>query len=86
LYSPKLALNWLQVKQPLNAQQFAVLNELIQLAGGVGIMKEKAFMNPHQSDMLPALKTLGYVATTGLKFVVLLVPDARACEESEQHK
>jgi hypothetical protein len=62
------------VNPRLTSEQLTVLNELIQLAGGIGCMKEKAFMNAHQSDLLHSLKTNGYVATTGLKFVVVLPP------------
>jgi hypothetical protein len=62
------------VNAALTSEQLTVLNELIQLAGGIGCMKEKAFMNARQSDLLPSLKMSGYVATTGHKFVVILSP------------
>ena len=51
-------------KPPLSPDEKQVHAELLELAGGMGCMTDRATIKPHQMEVLEKLKRKGYVMVT----------------------
>jgi hypothetical protein len=62
------------VKPPLSAEENQVLQELLQVSGGMCCKKPISCLNYNQTAVMRALKEKGYVMATKRNFWVILPP------------
>jgi hypothetical protein len=59
------------MKEPLSSEEQHILKELMQVAEGMGRIKELKYLNDQQKNTLLTLKRKGYVAMTKRTYIVI---------------
>jgi hypothetical protein len=62
------------IKPPLLTEEKQLLEQLVQIAEGIGRMKERTFLNAKQEGGIVQLERKGYVTLTKKKFMVVFPP------------
>jgi hypothetical protein len=62
------------MKEPLSPEEQQILNELVQVAEGVGRIKQLKYLNEQQLRTTESLKRKGYVAMSKRTYIVIASP------------